>query len=355
MSEFNFIESEKAYATRYFQFPQILLYGEQYKRLSDSAKLGYMVLRDRLDYSLQNNWIDEKNRVYFIFTNDELNGIFGWSKRKIVKVKKELEEAGLLFQIKQGFNPKVKKNLPNRLYLADLEVTATDVYMKHDFSNKTAETLGNSGSAQMRPRQKNIETAETLGNSGGAQMRPRQKNAEALDNSGGAQMRRNLYNTNNLDTTRYNRETAQLDFSTTNYSKNQIEKQNQDLVDQADQFLTTDDEDGIPFEHETIKLLSLWTNNPKQIRKFIGIILNARRDVQNLHQDAHLSFILDDDPELQARITRTLRRYFNALRSDDKKINNYENYLYVTMKNMFESYGSAKLQREYQQKLSEND
>ena len=66
-TNFNFIESKKAYETRFFQFPQVLLYGEKYKKLSDSAKLGYMILRDRLDYSLRNNWIDEKNRVYFIF------------------------------------------------------------------------------------------------------------------------------------------------------------------------------------------------------------------------------------------------------------------------------------------------
>ena len=58
--------------------------------------------------------------------------------------------AGLLFQIKQGFDPKKKKNLPNRLYLADLEVTAKDVYIKQDFANKTAETLAISGLAQMR-------------------------------------------------------------------------------------------------------------------------------------------------------------------------------------------------------------
>ena len=58
--------------------------------------------------------------------------------------------AGLLFQIKQGFDPKKKKNLPNRLYLADLEVTAKDVYIKKDFANKTAETLDMSGTDKMQ-------------------------------------------------------------------------------------------------------------------------------------------------------------------------------------------------------------
>lgn len=59
--------------------------------------------------------------------------------------------AGLLFQIKQGFNPKKKRNLPNKLYLADLEVTAKDVYIKKDFANKTAETLDMSGTDKWQP------------------------------------------------------------------------------------------------------------------------------------------------------------------------------------------------------------
>ncbi|MDU7500901.1 MAG: hypothetical protein E7K50_07385 [Streptococcus thermophilus] len=61
--------------------------------------------------------------------------------------------AGLLFQIKQGFNPKKKRNLPNKLYLADLEVTAKDVYIKKDFANKTAETFDMSGTDKMAARQ----------------------------------------------------------------------------------------------------------------------------------------------------------------------------------------------------------
>ena len=84
-TNFNFIESKKAYETRFFHFPQVLLYGEKYKKLSDSAKLGYMILRDRLDYSLRNNWIDEKNRVYFIFTNQELHNLFGWGNKKRIR------------------------------------------------------------------------------------------------------------------------------------------------------------------------------------------------------------------------------------------------------------------------------
>ena len=326
MTQFNFIQSQNAYGTKFFQLPQVLLYGEKYKELSDSAKLGYVVLRDRLEYSLQNNWIDDENRVYFIFTNHELQNLFGWSDRKISKVKKELEEAGLLFQINQGFDPKKKKNLPNRLYLADLEVTAKDVYIKQDFANKTAGTLDTSGLAQMQARQ---ETAGTL------------------DTSGLAQMRHNLYNTNNLDTNRYNIDTQKLDFSTAHFSPAEIQKQNQDLVNHANDFLT-DEDSGLPvfLEPEAVQLLSFWCRTPQQMRRFIGIILNAKYRVEKDHKDIGVIIPLDDE-ELKPLMTKALRRYFNALRSNEKHIKNVENYLYGTMQNLFGVWWNKQAAREY--------
>ena len=360
MSEFNFIQSQRAYEAKFFQFPQVLLYGEQYKQLSDSAKLGYMVLRDRLDYSLQNNWIDEQNRVYFIFTNEELHKIFGWGNTKISKVKKELQEANLLYQINLGFDPKKKKNLPNRLYLSDLEVTATDVYMKNNFSKITAESLDNSGHSQMGRRQENISTAESLDNSGHSQMGRRQETAESLDNSGYSQMGHNLYNTN-LDTNRYNLDTETLDFSTENYSKSEIEQQNQDLLEHSKDYLSSiegngfkgDGFGGLALTNKTIRLISQWVRTPKQMHKFIGIILNAKKYVQKeLTKQGFDTFYtsLDENEELQKEIENTIRRYFNALRNEDKQIRNYENYLFITMRNMFENYVSSELARENQEK-----
>ncbi|PAK77247.1 replication initiator protein A [Lentilactobacillus parakefiri] len=395
MTQFNFIRSQNAYGTKFFQLPQVLLYGEKYKELSDSAKLGYVVLRDRLEYSLQNNWIDDENRVYFIFTNHELQNLFGWSDRKISKVKKELEEAGLLFQINQGFDPKKKKNLPNRLYLADLEVTAKDVYIKQDFANKTAGTLDKSGLAQMQARQEKIKTAGTLDKSGLAQMQARQEKiktagtldksglaqmqarqekiktagtldksglaqmqarqetAGTLDKSGLAQMRHNLYNTNNLDTNRYNIDTQKLDFSTVNFSPAELEKQNQDLVNHANDFLT-DEDSGLPvfLEPEAVQLLSFWCRTPHQMRRFIGIILNAKYRVEKDHKDIGVIIPLDDE-ELKPLMTKALRRYFNVLRSNEKHIKNVENYLYGTMQNLFGVWWNKQAAKEYAAKHPE--
>lgn len=335
MTQFNFIQSQNAYGTKFFQLPQVLLYGEKYKKLSDSAKLGYVVLRDRLEYSLQNNWIDDEDRVYFIFTNQELNDLFGWGNTKISKIKKELEEAGLLFQVKQAFDPKKMKNLPNRLYLADLEVTAKDVYIKQDFANKTAETLDMSGQPQMGAR---LKTAETL------------------DKSGQPQMGHNLYKTN-LDTNKdTNKDTSMLDFSSTNFSQDVLQKQNQDIVANASEFLVSNGNSGkIPLEAETIKLISLWSaNDPKKMEKMIGIIFNAKKASETFitqQTGTPTTIFLDNYEDLQHDITVSLRRTFNAIRNkqDKKQKVNPENYIFGAMRNTFEVWYS-----EYMQSLSSN-
>ncbi|EFQ53427.1 replication initiator protein A [Limosilactobacillus oris] len=308
-TNFNYYEADNVYGALFFQFPKVLMYGEQYKHLSSDAKLAYMVLKDRLEYSLRNNWVDEEGHVYFTFTNQELENLFNCHNQKVVKIKKELETAHLLMQKQLGFNPKTKKNEPNRLYLSKLDVKATDAYLRGEDSPKVSQTL---------------------------------------DTSGNVKITHNLYKDfKNIDTNRYDIDTQKLDFSTANFSPAEIEAQNRDLVKHADEFLT-DEDNGLPvfLEPEAVQLLSFWCRTPQQMRRFIGIILNAKYAVEKEHKDLGV-WILLDDPDLKKMMTKTLRRYFNALRSDEKHIKNVENYLYGTMQNLFDVWWNQQAAREY--------
>ena len=308
-ANFKFYQANKVYGALFFQFPKVLMYGEQYRYLSSEAKLAYMMLKDRLEYSLRNHWVDEEGHVYFIFTNQELMDLFNCSKGKLANVKKELEKAGLLYQKAMHFNPKTGKNEPNRLYLAELDMQSTDVYLRGEYVQKEPQTLA---------------TSESL------------KNRHDLDKD-----------SKNIDTNRYNIDTQKLDFSTTNFSSSEIEQQNQDLVKHANEFLT-DKDGGLPvfLEPQAVQLLSFWCRTPQQMRRFIGIILNAKYRVEKDHQDLKVLIPLDD-PELQPLMTKTLRRYFNALRSNEKHIKDVENYLYGTMQNLFANYWNKKAARRY--------
>ena len=326
-TNFKFYQADNVYGALFFQFPKVLMYGEQYRHLSNDAKLAYMVLKDRLEYSLRNNWVDEDGNIYFVYTNAELMELFNSSEKTVIKIKKELEGLNLLRQKRMGFQPKAGKQLPNRLYLAGLDVQANDVYLRGEQS-ETPETL-----AARRTVNSTVQhdTVESLA-------------ARRTVNSTG-----NLYKDfKNIDTNRYNIDTQKLDFSTAHFSPAEIQKQNRDLVKHADEFLT-DPESGweVFLEPEAIQLLSFWCRTPQQMRRFIGIILNAKYAIEKAHKDLGVWITLDD-PELKPLMTKTLRRYFNALRSNEKHIKNVENYLYGTMQNLFGIYWNKKANAKYQ-------
>ena len=138
-----------------------------------------------------------------------------------------------------------------------------------------------------------------------------------------------------------------MDFSTANFSPAELEAQNRDLVKHANDFLT-DEDSGLPvfLEPEAVQLLSFWCRTPQQMRRFIGIILNAKYKVEKDHRDIGVYIPLDDE-ELKPLMTKTLRRYFNALRSNEKHIKDVENYLYGTMQNLFGIWWNKQAAREY--------
>ena len=357
-TNFNYYEADNVYGALFFQFPKVLMYGEQYKHLSSDAKLAYMVLKDRLEYSLRNNWVDEKGHVYFIFTVKELQDLFNCATEKAVKIKKELQTANLLKQIQMGFNPKTKKNEPNRLYLSKLDVKATDVYLRGEYGQKKPETLATSGISKIESPH---DFVETLATSGISKIESPHDfvddNPQTLATSGISKIESNLYKDykNNIDTNRYDTDTQKLDFSTANFSPAELEAQNRDLVKHADEFLT-DEDNGLPvfLEPEAVQLLSFWCRTPQQMRRFIGIILNAKYAVEKEHKDLGV-WILLDDPDLKKMMTKTLRRYFNALRSDEKHIKNVENYLYGTMQNLFGVWWNQQAAKDYAAKHPEEE
>lgn len=87
-----------------------------------------------------------------------------------------------------------------------------------------------------------------------------------------------------------------MDFFTANFSPAEIEKQNHDLIDHANDFLTNEDS-GLPvfLGPEAVQLLSFWCRTQKQMHPFIGIILNAKYRVEKDHQDIGVIIPLDDE------------------------------------------------------------
>lgn len=121
----------------FFKFPKPFIYDEKYKTMSNNAKMLYMLLFDRLELSLKNGWHDKEGNVFQYYTNEQLMIDLNCnSNNTIIKIKKELKDAGLMTEVRQGMN------LPNRIYLdalnGSVKSTFQEVQKVHPGSAKSA-------------------------------------------------------------------------------------------------------------------------------------------------------------------------------------------------------------------------
>ena len=118
---------------RFYQLPKYLFEDAYFKKMSAEAKIMYALLKDRFELSLQNEWVDKNNNVYFIFSNKHLCEYLGYAEQKIIKLKKELIKFNLLTQERVGLNK------PNRLYLLkpnyDIKASHTKELPNSQFQN----------------------------------------------------------------------------------------------------------------------------------------------------------------------------------------------------------------------------
>ena len=118
---------------RFYRIPKIFVESPLYKPMSTDAKFTYAILKDRFELSLRNNWIDKNGDVYLIYTITELQEILGYGNKKVIKLKKELQEYGLLEEVRQGLNK------PNLLYLGNINYQVSPTEEIHSQPLETAE------------------------------------------------------------------------------------------------------------------------------------------------------------------------------------------------------------------------
>ena len=126
----------------FFKFPKPFIYDEKYKTLSNNAKMLYMLLFDRLELSLKNGWHDKEGNVFQYYTNEQLMIDLNCNSNKtIIKIKKELKDAGLMTEVRQGMN------LQNRIYLdalnGSVESTFQEVQKVHTIKTENTKTENN--------------------------------------------------------------------------------------------------------------------------------------------------------------------------------------------------------------------
>lgn len=103
--EFNYFYGNEAEQFTFYRIPKLLITSPEFKRVSDSAKLLYGLMLDRMSLSIKNGWVDDENRAFIYFTTNDVMEQMCCGTEKATKLLAELDVErgiGLIERKKQG-------------------------------------------------------------------------------------------------------------------------------------------------------------------------------------------------------------------------------------------------------------
>ena len=103
--QFEYFYGNEAEQFAFYRIPKILITSPTFKRVSDSAKLLYGLMLDRMGLSIRNGWVDDENRAYIFFTTNDVMEQMCCGTEKATKLLAELDSEkgiGLIERKKQG-------------------------------------------------------------------------------------------------------------------------------------------------------------------------------------------------------------------------------------------------------------
>ena len=306
----NVFEKERQ---RFLMLPAGLAYGELYETLSTDSKFAWTILNDRAKLSKRNGWFDEDGSIYFIFNNIDLVKILKMSEPKVIKIKKELVEYGLLEQKRLG------RGLPNRLYLFEPVLTESDIHLMLKENSDNTENLDMTQNLNiLSSRTKNslvLDNADTDKNLNILSSRTKNSSVLELNNF---KANNNKYINNNINNIN---ESAKAE-SNIELSTNQYFKKSKLLTD----FRIM----GIP-ESVTDELYRA-IGDTEKISYICGVIFQAKRYVSNqTNHEIYLEELSEDNfKELTKCILRALKKDLT-----ENTVEKFDRYLFVTIQKFF--------------------
>lgn len=115
----NYFYGQSGELFSYFRIPKALFQNSRFRQLSTDARTLYGILLDRMSLSVKNHWLDEKSRVYIIFTTEEIMEALSCANQKACRLMLELEkDARLIERKRQGLGK------PSLIYVKNFAVSS---------------------------------------------------------------------------------------------------------------------------------------------------------------------------------------------------------------------------------------
>ena len=125
----------------FYRIPKALFQEQRFQSLSTDAKTFYGILLDRMSLSAKNGWLDEQNRVFIIFTIEDVKRSLCCADNKATKLLRELEEFGLIERKRRGLGR------PSLVYVKNFSADSS----KTRFQNRENHESGGFKSASQDP------------------------------------------------------------------------------------------------------------------------------------------------------------------------------------------------------------
>ena len=125
----------------FYRIPKALFQEQRFQSLSTDAKTLYGILLDRMSLSAKNGWLDEQNRVFIIFTIEDVKRSLCCADNKATKLLRELEEFGLIERKRRGLGR------PSLVYVKNFSADSS----KTRFQNRENHESGSFKSASQDP------------------------------------------------------------------------------------------------------------------------------------------------------------------------------------------------------------
>ena len=139
--QFDYFRGMEAEQYSFYRVPKVLFTAECFKSLSCEAKVLYGLMLDRMSLSIKNRWFDEEDRVYIIFTVEEIAELLNCGTQKAVKLMKELDS-------NQGIGLIEKKRLglgkPNVIYVKNFMLKEKHSFEQEEKASENLENTQNS-------------------------------------------------------------------------------------------------------------------------------------------------------------------------------------------------------------------
>lgn len=159
---FDYYYGNEAEQFSFLRVPMFLITDKTFSDLSSDAKLLYSLMLNRIGLSVRNGWLDEKNRVYIIFTLEEAKECLKCANDKCSRTFKELEDIGLICRKKRGMGKPAITYVKN--FVSDIEEDVSEENFDEECSepvDKPSEIKTSENQKSRLPKNRSQDSAKS--------------------------------------------------------------------------------------------------------------------------------------------------------------------------------------------------